>query len=276
MSDFILQNEPTIRLGFFFGSLLLVGVWEFLSPTRKLRAPKLWRWTQNLGLTFFNSLLLRLVFPILAVSMALIAQENGWGLLNMVSLPLWLSVIIAIIVQDLVIYGQHVAFHHVPVLWRLHKVHHADIDYDVTTGARFHPVEIALSMGIKLGVILLLGPPVLSVILFEVILSSMAMFNHANASLPKPVDGILRLFVVTPDMHRVHHSILIPELNRNFGFNLAIWDRLFRTYQAAPQKGQQGMTIGLSSYQKAERQSFFWMILLPFRKEKAQLGNKSS
>jgi sterol desaturase/sphingolipid hydroxylase (fatty acid hydroxylase superfamily) len=157
----------------------------------------------------------------------------------------------------------------VPALWRLHKVHHADIDYDVTTGARFHPVEIALSMGIKLGVILLLGPPVLSVILFEIILSSMAMFNHANASLPKPVDGILRLFVVTPDMHRVHHSILIPELNRNFGFNLAIWDRLFRTYQATPQKGQIGMTIGLSRYQKEERQSFFWMILLPFRKEKA-------
>ncbi|MBO6824895.1 MAG: sterol desaturase family protein [Sneathiella sp.] len=266
MIEFILQYEPTVRLSFFFGTLAAVGLWEILSPRRSLRVPKLWRWANNLGLTFFNSFLLRFLFPILAVGMATIAAEKGWGLFNIIELPLWAAIIGAVILQDLVIYGQHVLFHHVPILWRLHKMHHADPDYDVTTGARFHPIEICLSMGIKLGLVLLLGPPVIAVILFEILLSSMAMFNHANATLPQPLDRIIRLFVVTPDMHRVHHSAIYPEFNHNYGFNLAIWDRLFRTYKPSPDKGQLGMTIGLEKYQKDLRQHILWMILLPFRK----------
>ena len=266
MIDFILENEPTVRMGFFFGTLAVIGLWEILSPRRELRVPKLWRWVNNLGLTFLNSFLLRFLFPILAVGMAIHAKENGWGLLNNIELPVWAAIIVAIILQDMVIYGQHVIFHHVPILWRLHKMHHADPDYDVTTGARFHPIEICLSMGIKLGLVFLLGPPVIAVILFEILLSSMAMFNHANATLPGWLDRIVRLFVVTPDMHRVHHSAVYPEFNHNFGFNLAIWDRIFGTYKASPDKGQLGMTIGLEKYQKDLRQSILWMITLPFRK----------
>ncbi len=266
MFDFVIQNEPVIRLSFFFGCLAAVGLWEILRPKRILTAPKGWRWMNNLGLTFFNSFLLRFTFPVLAVGMAIIAEEKSWGVLNLIQMPLWLAVVIAIILQDLIIYAQHVAFHHIPIFWRLHKVHHADVDYDVTTGARFHPIEIVLSMMIKLGVVLLLGPPVVAVILFEIILSSMAMFNHANARLPKSVDRLLRPILVTPDMHRVHHSIHHPEFNRNFGFNLAIWDRIFGTYKEQPDDGHAEMTIGLPEYQANRKQSALWMILLPFKR----------
>jgi sterol desaturase/sphingolipid hydroxylase (fatty acid hydroxylase superfamily) len=266
MINFITENEPNVRLGFFFGTLLLVALWEILGPRRVLTAPKTWRWANNLGLTFFNSFLLRALFPILAVGMAALAAEKGWGLLNIIELPIWAAVVIAIVLQDLIIYAQHVLFHHVPIFWRLHKMHHADVDYDVTTGARFHPIEIFLSMAIKLAVVVLLGAPVISVILFEIILSTMAMFNHANAGLPLALDRIVRMFVVTPDMHRVHHSITLPEFNRNFGFNLAIWDRIFGTYQAQPKAGHTEMTIGLKEYQKDRKQSIFWMILLPFKR----------
>ncbi len=266
MFDFVTSHEPTIRLSFFFGSLALVGLWEILSPRRKLRAPKVWRWSNNLGVTFLNSFILRLLFPILAVGMAAMAQEKGWGLLNIVELPLWAAVIVAVVIQDLIIYVQHAIFHHIPLLWRLHKVHHADIDYDVTTGARFHPIEICLSMIIKLGVVALLGPPIVAVILFEIILSSMAMFNHANAGLPLKLDAFIRLIVVTPDMHRVHHSIHPHEFNRNFGFNLAVWDRIFGTYKPSPDAGQTEMTIGLPQYQDQKKQSIFWILLLPFRR----------
>ncbi|MBL4907756.1 MAG: sterol desaturase family protein [Sneathiella sp.] len=268
MFEFIAEYEPTIRLSFFFGSLALVGLWEIIFPRRKLTAPKAWRWANNLGVTFLNSFILRFLFPVLAVGMAVIAQDKGWGLFNVIHMPLALAVILAIILQDLIIYGQHVLFHHVPLFWRLHKVHHADVDYDVTTGARFHPIEICLSMAIKLGVVILLGPPIVAVIIFEIILSSMAMFNHANARLPIKLDAFLRLIVVTPDMHRVHHSINSPELNRNFGFNLAIWDRLFRTYKQAPDAGHEGMTIGLPEYQETRKQSAFWILMLPFRPTK--------
>lgn len=265
MFDFIIGHEPAVRLSFFFGSLGLVGLWEILSPKRTLTAPKAWRWANNLGITFLNSLILRFFFPILAVGMAILAQERGWGIFNVIDLPIWLATILAIIIQDLIIYGQHALFHHVPIFWRLHKVHHADIDYDVTTGARFHPIEICLSMGIKLGVVVVLGPPIVAVILFEIILSSMAMFNHANAKLPAKLDAVLRLIVVTPDMHRVHHSIKYQEFNRNFGFNLAIWDRLFGTYKASPDAGHTKMTIGLPEYQKQKKQSALWILTLPFR-----------
>lgn len=266
MTDFILENEPVIRMSFFFGCLAVFGLWEIVKPTRKLIVSKPWRWANNLGLTFFNSFLLRFTFPILAVGMAIIAEEKGWGLLNLIELPLWLAVVIAITLQDLIIYAQHVLFHHVPIFWRLHRVHHADTDYDVTTGARFHPIEIVLSMMIKLGVVIMLGPPVVSVILFEIILSSMAMFNHANASLPGPVDKVVRSLLVTPDMHRVHHSSRFPEFNRNFGFNLSIWDRIFGTYQSEPEEGRQNFVIGLREFHDTPKQNAIWMLLLPFRR----------
>lgn len=266
MIDFVIQNEPTIRLMFFIGTLLLVTLWEIIQPRRSLRVSKSWRWVNNMGITFFNSFLLRFIFPVLAAGFAAICAENGWGLLNLVEMPLALEILIAIVVQDLVIYGQHVVFHRVPFFWRFHKMHHADPDYDVTTGARFHPVEICLSMILKLGVVFVLGPAAIAVILFEIILSSMAMFNHANAALPVRLDRWVRKLIVTPDMHRVHHSIITAELNRNFGFNLSIWDRIFNTYKDQPDAGQVGMQIGLTAYQDHPRQSFFWLITLPFRR----------
>ena len=201
-----------------------------------------------------------------AVGMAAWVQQQGWGLFNQVSLSIWLTVSVSVVLLDLAIYWQHRVFHQVPILWRLHRVHHADPDFDLTTALRFHPIEILLSMLIKLAVIVLLGPPLVAVLLFEVILNGMAMFNHANARLPKSVDQILRPVLVTPDMHRVHHSIHHPEFNRNFGFNLAIWDRIFGTYKEQPDDGHTEMTIGLPEYQANRKQSALWMILLPFRR----------
>jgi sterol desaturase/sphingolipid hydroxylase (fatty acid hydroxylase superfamily) len=264
MFEYIADNEPTIRLSFFVGTLIAVGLWETLAPKRKPSVSKIWRWTNNFAVTFFNTFLLRLAFPILAVGTAAFAAEKGWGILNMIELPLILSITIAVIAQDFVIYWQHVVFHRVPILWRLHKMHHADVDYDVSTGARFHPIEIVLSMLLKLGVVVILGPPVVSVIIFEILLSSVAMFNHANAGLPKGIDRFLRLLVVTPDMHRVHHSIIRREHNHNFGFNLPWWDYMFRTYTAQPIEGHDNMTIGLTEYQKNRKQNAFWMLALPF------------
>lgn len=267
MFDLISDHEPVIRLSFFIGTILLVGLWETLRPKRQKTVSKLWRWANNFGVTFLNTLVLRFLFPVLAVGLAAIAHDKGWGLLNNISLPPLVAVVIAVILQDLVIYWQHVIFHLVPFLWRFHKMHHADVDYDISTGARFHPIEIALSMILKLGVVLLLGPPVVAVIIFEILLSSVAMFNHANAGLPPAIDRIFRLFVVTPDMHRVHHSIIRAEHDTNFGFNLPWWDYIFRTYTTRPRAGHQGMTIGLREYQKDRRQSLLWMLVLPFRSQ---------
>ncbi|MEH6547306.1 MAG: sterol desaturase family protein [Sneathiella sp.] len=267
MFDFITTNEPVIRLSFFIGTLVAVGLWETLAPKRPPSVSKIWRWTNNFGIAFFNTFLLRILFPILAVSLAVIAKENGWGLLNMIHLPEAIAIVIAVILQDFVIYWQHVIFHRFPILWRLHKMHHADVDYDVSTGARFHPIEIILSMLLKLLVVLVLGPPVVAVIIFEILLSSIAMFNHANAGLPPSLDKIMRLFMVTPDMHRVHHSVIRAEHNHNFGFNLPWWDYIFGTYTAAPSQGHDKMTIGLDEYQGKRKQSVFWMLSLPFLKK---------
>lgn len=264
-NDFILENEVTIRLGFFFGVLLLVGLWELASPRRPLSQPKLLRWTNNLGLTFLNSLLLRLLFPAAAVGVAVFANQQGWGLFNYYQLPLVISATVSVILLDGVIYLQHVMVHAVPLLWRLHRVHHADMDFDVTTGARFHPVEIILSMLIKFATILLLGPPVVGVVIFEVLLNATAMFNHGNLRLPEKVDRVLRLFVVTPDMHRVHHSIEDDETNSNFGFNLPWWDRLFGTYKAQPDAGHEQMHIGIDRFRDpAQVERLPGMLLLPF------------
>ena len=258
-----MNNEVVIRLIFFTGIFTLVVIGERMSPRRSMTTSKKVRWISNLGITFLNPLVVYLVFPILAIDMALKAREGGWGLLNNFDLPYWLDIVVGIIVLDLVIYLQHVMFHAIPILWRLHMMHHADLDYDLTTGLRFHPIEIILSMVIKLSVVAALGPPAAAVLIFEIILNGMAMFTHGNIRIPLGLDRILRYLVVTPDMHRVHHSVIIRETNSNFGFNLSWWDRLFGTYCAQPANGHTAMTIGLSQFRNEKRLSFPWLLILP-------------
>lgn len=257
-------NENAIRIGFFFFIFAVVALWEFLRPRRELTTSKKMRWISNLGITFLNPVLVRLLFPVLAVNMAVKAQTRGWGLFNNFELPYGLDIVAGIVVLDLVIYLQHVMFHAIPILWRLHMVHHADLDYDLTTGLRFHPIEIILSMGIKLSVVVSLGLPAVAVLIFEVLLNGAAMFNHGNIRLPFKIDGILRGFIVTPDMHRVHHSVIICETNSNYGFNLPWWDRLFGTYCHQPAKGHEGMTIGLTQFRNSGKLTLPWLLILPF------------
>jgi sterol desaturase/sphingolipid hydroxylase (fatty acid hydroxylase superfamily) len=248
LEPLVLAYEPAIRLGFFLVVFALIGLWEIAAPRRALTASKSLRWTSNLGIVALNTVLLRLAFPLAAAGMAAFAAANGWGLLNHFSVPLWLAVPIAVIAMDFVIWLQHVMVHAVPALWRLHRVHHADLDYDVTTGSRLHPIEIGLSMLIKFATITVLGPPVLAVVNFEVLLNATAMFNHGNIRIPAGVDRVLRWFVVTPDMHRVHHSVEDDETNSNFGFNLPWWDRMFGTYRDQPRAGHDAMTIGIRGH----------------------------
>ena len=265
-SDWLLANEPTVRLGFFIGIFAIMAVWEVVAPRRALTLSKAMRWGNNIGLVVFNTVLLRLVFPVAAIGMAAFAAAQGWGLLNYVELPFWLAVLVAVIALDFVIWLQHVMVHAIPVLWRLHRVHHADPDYDLTTGARFHPIEIILSMLIKFATIAVLGPPAVAVIIFEVLLNATAMFNHGNVRLPIKIDRVLRWFVVTPDMHRVHHSVEDDETNSNFGFNLPWWDRLFGTYRDQPRGGHEEMMIGIRGYNRPRDVSWLpGLLVLPFR-----------
>ena len=264
-NDLILGHEVAIRLSFFFGVFTVMAVWELITPRRVLSVSKAIRWANNLGLVFLNSIVLRLLFPAAAVGVAAFAGQHGWGLLNYYEMPFTLAVILSVVVMDFVIYLQHVMVHAVPLLWRLHRVHHADLDYDVTTGARFHPIEIILSMLIKFATILVLGPPVVAVVIFEVVLNATAMFNHANVRLPLGIDRVLRWFLVTPDMHRVHHSVEDDEANSNFGFSLPWWDRLFGTYRDQPRAGHEGMTIGIHTYREARQVAWLpGMLTLPF------------
>ncbi|HEY0838297.1 MAG TPA: sterol desaturase family protein [Azospirillum sp.] len=261
----ILANEPAIRLGFFLGVFGLVAVWEALAPRRARLFSRWVRWPGNLGIVALNTAVLRLLFPTAAVGMAVLAAARGWGLFNTVDWPWWAEVLLAVALMDLAIYLQHVMVHAVPVLWRLHRMHHADLDYDVTTGARFHPIEIVLSMAIKLTVVALLGVPAVAVIVFEVLLNATAMFNHGNIRLPVAVDRVLRWIVVTPDMHRVHHSVVVGETNSNYGFSLPWWDRLFGTYRAQPEAGHDGMTIGVERFRTARDLRLDQMLFQPFR-----------
>jgi len=248
MSQTVLVQEPAIRLSFFLGVLLVMAIWEVVVPRRRMEIPRLLRWSNNLALVVVDTLVVRVAFPVAAVGLAVLAQDNGWGLLNQFDLPGVVVFIIAILVLDLAIYLQHVLFHAVPALWRLHRMHHADLEFDVTTGLRFHPVEILLSMIIKLGVVMALGPPAVAVLVFEVVLNASSLFNHSNIRLPSRVDAVLRLFIVTPDMHRVHHSIRPSETNSNFGFNIPWWDRILGTYLAQPSAGHEEMTIGIEQF----------------------------
>jgi len=259
----VVDNELVIRVSFFVGVFALMAVWELLTPYRILTTSKSGRWLNNLSLVILNSVLLRVIFPGAAVGMAAIATERQWGLLNNTELPMWPAVIIAVIMLDFVIYLQHVMFHAIPTLWRLHMVHHTDLDIDVTTGNRFHPVEIILSMLIKITAITVIGPPVIAVILFEVVLNATSMFNHSNIKMPKRIDRILRLFIVTPDMHRVHHSVIKQETNSNYGFSLPWWDRLFGTYRHQPSAGHIAMTIGLNQFRNPALLTLPRLLVLP-------------
>jgi sterol desaturase/sphingolipid hydroxylase (fatty acid hydroxylase superfamily) len=259
-----MNSETAIHLGFFLGIFILVAICEILAPRRALTTSKASRWLANLVIVALNPLSVRLVFPVLPVALALVVTERQWGLFNNVDLPYWLEVATGVIALDLTIYLQHILHHAVPALWRLHMVHHADLDFDLTTGLRFHPVEIVVSMGIKLMAVAALGPPALAVLIFEVALNGTSMFNHSNIHIPTGVDRILRLFVVTPDMHRVHHSVIIRETNSNYGFNLPWWDRLLGTYKNQPDRGHEGMTIGLSQFRDPGRLTLSRLITLPF------------
>ena len=240
----VMQHEAPIRLGIFLGVFLIMAALELILPRRELRTSKLRRWRSNIGISLINTVVIRLLFPAAAIGVAISTASGGWGLLNAVALPYWVSVVLAVLLLDLIIYCQHVIMHKVPILWRFHRMHHVDLDFDVTTGARFHPVEIVLSMLIKFAAIVALGVPVLSVLLFEVLLNATAMFNHSNVRLPPALDSILRTVLVTPDMHRVHHSVIRRETDSNYGFNLPWWDRLFKTYRAQPEAGHNSMQIG--------------------------------
>lgn len=267
VGEWLLAHEAGVRMGIFATTLLAMAGWEILTPRRPLAQPKLGRWTSNLGIVILNTILLRLAFPLAAVGVAVLAVERQWGLLNQLDIQFALAVVVSVIALDFAIYLQHVMFHAVPAFWRLHQMHHADLDFDVTTGARFHPIEIVLSMLIKVAVIVVLGPPAVAVMIFEVLLSTTSMFNHGNVAMPAWLDRRLRWIVVTPDMHRVHHSVEAEETNSNFGFSLPWWDRLFGTYRDQPKAGHEGMTIGVRTWR--DPRTCTWlpaMLALPFRR----------
>jgi sterol desaturase/sphingolipid hydroxylase (fatty acid hydroxylase superfamily) len=264
MKEYLLSHEPAIRFGFFIGVLALMGFWEWMAPRRPYRTSKKSRWFANLGIVVIDSLALRLLLPVTAVYVASLNESRSGGLRIQSGLPPWLVILIGVMLLDLVIYLQHAMFHAFPALWRLHMMHHSDLDFDTTTGIRFHPLEILLSMGIKMGAVFILAMGPLAVILFEVLLNATSLFNHGNVRLPQALDRVLRFFLVTPEMHRVHHSVIIRETNSNFGFNLPWWDRLFGTYRSAPAAGHEGMTIGLSHFRDPGELTLPRMLILPF------------
>lgn len=263
--DLVGNIELYLRGGLFIGLLCLFLLAESLSPRRRKSMKIQGRWITNFGMTFISNIAVRFMEPVTAMLAAAYAIDKGWGLLNVIDLHPALSFGLAIILLDLTIYLQHVITHKIPLLWRLHKVHHSDRDFDTTTALRFHPIEIIFSMLYKVGIILLLGPALLAVLIFEILLNGCAMFNHSNLKLPATLDRILRIFIVTPDMHRVHHSVHTNETNSNYGFSLSLWDRLFKTYITQPKDGHVDMTIGLSEYQTENPTRLFWSLLLPFR-----------
>jgi len=259
-----MRPELIYRLGIFLAVFLTMALWEVIAPKRRLTVSKTERWFNNLSIIAIDNLLLALLVPAIAIKTAMIAQKGGWGLFNYTHVPYWISVICSVLFLDMVIYLQHLMFHAVPLLWRFHMMHHADLDIDVTTGLRFHPVEILISMVIKVAAVTVIGAPVLAVLLFEILLNGTSMFNHSNVRLPYNIDRFLRLLVVTPDMHRVHHSVTIRETNSNFGFNFPWWDRIYGTYRAQPAAGHEGMKIGLAQYRNRGQVTLPRLLALPF------------
>nr|WP_250155713.1 sterol desaturase family protein [Vibrio alginolyticus] len=262
------QEPSWLRLGFFLGVLFLCAIWENKLPRKTLTASRRFRWVNNLSLVAFNSLVIALIMPITAFQAAVIAQEQQWGLLNILSLPAWLNIFLTVILLDFVIYAQHVVFHHVKPLWKIHRMHHADLDIDVTTGARFHPFEIIISMGVKIAAVFILGVSPIGIVVFEIVLNASAMFNHSNAKLALSIDQKLRNVIVTPDMHRVHHSVIVKETHSNFGFFLSVWDRFFGTYRAQPKLGHDDVVIGVPEIRDEEEQRLDKLLTQPFRYNK--------
>lgn len=265
MQSALFAYEPYIRLAAFGGMFAAMAVWEAFLPRRAQTINRVWRWPNNLGVVVVDTLLVRILFPTTAVGVALMAQARGFGLFNVLALPEWTTIVASVVTLDFAIYLQHVLFHAVPALWRVHRMHHADLEFDVTTGLRFHPIEILLSMAIKFTVIGAIGAPAVAVLIFEILLNATSMFNHSNVRIPLGADRVLRWLVVTPDMHRVHHSVLCRETNSNFGFNLPWWDRLFGTYRAQPSQGHEGMTIGIEQFRDRRELGLDRMLVQPFR-----------
>ena len=260
----LLAQEPVVRMGAFVGIFVLMALWEVLAPRRDRSVGRGYRWLNNLAVVAVDAAVVRVLFPAAAVGTALFVESRGWGLLPLLDVPYWLTLVVAVIALDFAIWAQHVLFHAVPLLWRLHRMHHADLDFDVTTGLRFHPIEILLSMLIKAGVIVMLGAPAVAVLIFEVLLNATSLFNHGNVRLPQRLDRVLRWLVVTPEMHRVHHSWYPNETNSNFGFNLPWWDRLFGTYRAQPRDGHTAMTIGINLFRDPRELRLDRMLWQPF------------
>jgi sterol desaturase/sphingolipid hydroxylase (fatty acid hydroxylase superfamily) len=259
-----MQLEQTIRLSAFAGVLLLVALWEVIAPRRPLIDSKRRRWFSNLSMVAIDTLAVRLMFPILPVALAYSAEARGWGIFNVLQTSPRLAFILSFLILDFIIYLQHLLFHHVPILWRLHRMHHTDLDLDVTSGNRFHPLEIAISMLIKMAAVLFLGAPGAAVLAFEVVLNACAMFSHGNIKLPAAFDRLLRLLLVTPDMHRVHHSTIVRETNSNFGFNFPWWDRICGPYRPQPEKGHLDMVIGLKEYRDPKQLTLLRLLIQPF------------
>jgi sterol desaturase/sphingolipid hydroxylase (fatty acid hydroxylase superfamily) len=269
MLELLIQYEAPLRFGLFLAVFAALAAWEIAAPRRILLMPKARRWLANLGILIVNAVVVRAVAPAAAVGIAMLSEQRGIGLLHALEMPQPLGILLAVLALDLAIYLQHVMFHAVPLLWRLHRVHHADLDIDVTTGTRFHPIEILLSLAIKAAAIFLIGASVFAVLIFEIVLNLSSMFNHSNIRIPKLADAVLRLFIVTPDMHRVHHSIHRDETDRNFGFNLTWWDHIFGTYRGQPRGGHEKMLIGIPSFRDPRHcVTLPGILAMPFVKER--------
>ncbi|MEL6870218.1 MAG: sterol desaturase family protein [Pseudomonadota bacterium] len=263
----LLTHEPAVRGAVFFGVLFLLAALEWYLPRRQLMRTRIERWPANIGLLVIGTLIVRVVAPGVTILVSAYCADHGFGLMHWLNVPQSVAVVLCVIALDGIIYAQHRVMHHVPLLWRLHRVHHADTDFDVTTALRFHPAEIVFSLGIKLIAIGALGAPVVAVIVFEIVLSASAMFNHANLALPLPLDRLLRLLIVTPDMHRVHHSPRQHETNSNYGFFLSVWDRVFASYVAQPGEPHPQMPIGLEYFREPEDQSLARLLGQPLRRD---------
>ena len=269
MREILFSAEPVIRLSIFVGVFALIAVWEYLAPRRRQIFLRRARWPGNLGIAMLNTLLLRIVAPSATVGIAALMTEYNFGVLNLIALPAGVAILMAVILLDLIIYLQHRLFHVVPFFWKFHRMHHTDLDFDTTTAIRFHPIEIFFSGLIKLVTIVAIGPPVIAVFIFEVLLNATAMFNHGNINISTRLDGVLRLFLVTPDMHRVHHSVVYRETNSNYGFNLPWWDRIFNTYRAQPESGHDNKRIGIAQFPNARELGLLKMLSHPFRRPAA-------
>ena len=257
-------SETYLRLGIFLGVFVMMALWEKVNPRRKLSESKLRRWITNLGLIFFNTVIVRVTVGAMVFTVAIFARENGWGLFNYIETSPWFAVAVSVIVLDFAIYLQHIIVHAVPFLWQLHSVHHADLDFDVSTGLRFHPLEIILSLFYKSIIVIMIGVPPMAVVIFEMILNATSLFNHGNVFIPKTIDRLLRYIIVTPDMHRIHHSTIVDETNSNYGFSVSLWERLCGTYKKSSKLGQLDMEIGLKEFRNQNKLGILKLITFPF------------